>query len=249
MKTKLKFSLMTLVMAVMIMFSSLDVFALTAAELQTYVNEHGISKISEANRKLSNDSTDQIAVTYDNITYYITPAGVTEAEAHLASINQQKEEMEDVTSQISGVGELGVQPNVGEAMTSLSGFIPALNLVIGILVVILTAGMTLFTATDLCYVIFPMFRGKCDDAKQNDSKTFSLFDRIVSDEARHSVRAAETVETGKNPLGIYFGKRVVSHLILAVILVVLLTGNITIITNIAVKAVVGIIEIIQKAGA
>ena len=245
---KIKYSIITLAIAIIMLFSSISVFALTADELQAYVKEYGVDNISEVNRKLLNDSPDQIAVKHGDLTYYVTPAGVAEAEAHLANIAEQKTQGEEIAEGISGLDNK-LKPDTDSVLTSIDGFIPAINFVLGLLVWVMTIGMTVFSATDICYILFPMFRGKCDEAKQEGNKAFSIFDKIVSDEARHSLRAAETVETGKNPLTIYFGKRVVSYIILAVVIVVLLTGNITIITDIAVKAVKGILEIIQKMGA
>lgn len=246
---KVKLLISSLVLAGALMFSSLSVFAMTQGELQNYVESYKFSQISSENVKLVQVDTSWVAVTSEGVTYYVSPAGVQEAEAHLNRLQADINEREEVVSQIKGLNDLNLTPDLESASNSLKGFIPAINFIIGLMVTVITAGMTLFTASDVCYILFPMFRGKCDNAKIEKGKTFNLIDKIISDEAKHSVKAAETIQTGKNPLIIYFGKRVISHLVLAVVLVILLTGNITVITNIAVKAVVGIIELIQKMGA
>ena len=57
--------------------------------------------------------------------------------------------------------------------------------------------------------------------------------------------AADTVQSGKNPFVIYFGKRLISYLVLAVLIFILLTGKITVFTTIAVNLVSGLIDIIS----
>lgn len=243
---KIKVVISSLVLAGALMFSSLSVFAMTQSELQNYVDSYKFTQISDENVKLVQADVSWIAVTSEGVTYYVSPAGVQEAEKHMNKIQADVDERNDIADQIKGLNDMNLTPDLDSVNKSFEGFLPAIRFFLGMLVTVITVGMTLFTATDVCYVLFPMFRGKCEDAKHEGNKAFSLFEKIVSDEAKHSIKAAETVETGKNPLTIYFGKRVVSHLVLAVVLVILLTGNITILTDIAVKAAVGIIELIQQ---
>ena len=70
--------------------------------------------------------------------------------------------------------------------------------------------------------------------------------RFVSDDAVYAVFSTETSQTGRNPFIVYFGKRVISYIVLAILLFILLTDNITIFTDIAIKAVSGVLEIIQN---
>jgi hypothetical protein len=137
----------------------------------------------------------------------------------------------------------------------MSGFTPAFETFLGFLVTLLTIGMTVFTGLDLCYIAFPVFRGKCDDAKANGTKGMTTTDKktgatkltIISEDAQFSVVSADMVNTGKSPFVIYFQKRVISFVVLAVLIFILLTGNINIITNIGVKLASGILNVINSS--
>lgn len=255
---KLKLILIPLVIALAMIFSSFSAFALTPEELQSYVDAHGLNKISEENKKTTQPDNTWIEVKSGVQYYYISAEGVKEAEDHLAKIEKDDQDRKDVVNQLDGLNDMDLTPDLKNSMSSISGFLPAIRFVLGFMVGIITVGMTLFTACDIAYILFPLFRGKCETMKQSGNsmaidagrsqKSGETKLRFISDEAEYSVRASETVQTGKNPLVIYLGKRIVSHLVLGVVLVILLTGNITILTDIAIKAVSGIIELIQKMG-
>ena len=68
--------------------------------------------------------------------------------------------------------------------------------------------------------------------------------RFVTDDAQYAVSQG-TVESGKSPWGIYFRKRVMSYVLLAIVLFILLTGNISLITNIALNIVSGIMNVLS----
>ena len=150
---------------------------------------------------------------------------------------------------------MNIAADVGTASGILSGFTGVLSTLLGIIVVLVSVGMTVFSGFDLCYIAFPVFRNKCEDAKQSGTgimagkgKTASGETklRFVSDDAQYAVVAADTVQSGKNPFVIYFGKRLISYIVLAILLFVLLTGRVTIFTDIALKLVSGILDIIQS---
>lgn len=146
-----------------------------------------------------------------------------------------------------------LEADVGGAAGLLSGFTGPFQTFLGILVTVITVGMTLFTAFDLCYIAFPVFRGKMDDAKANGTKGLTRTDKngdtklnLVTEDAQYAMVAADTIQTGKNPFVIYFEKRVISFIVLAVLLFILLTGNINILTNIGVKLASGILNAINN---
>ena len=155
------------------------------------------------------------------------------------------------------LGEMGVgfdiSANVEQAGVALSGIEDFVAVVIGILCILVTLGMSLFTAIDLCYITMPVFRNKCEDMKQSGggmAKTSSNGEtkfRFVTDEAVYAVQTC-SIETGKQPLGVYLKKRVWAFVLLGVVLFVLLTGNIQLIVNIAVNAVAGLIEALGNLG-
>ena len=163
--------------------------------------------------------------------------------------SQASDDVKDIT------GGLNIKADTDTAVVALSGFTPIISTALGIMVVLISIGMTIFSAFDLCYIAFPVFRNKCEEAKQTgqgvlasnkqNKQTGETKLRFVSDDAQYAVAAAETVQTGKNPFAIYFTKRILSYIILAILLFILLTGNITIFTELALKLVSGILELIS----
>lgn len=155
------------------------------------------------------------------------------------------------TSKVTDITDgLNINADTATATTMLSGFAPLISTFLGCMVVLITLFMTVFSAFDICYIVFPVLRGKMEDsknaggamAKKNSDGSVSL--RFVTDEAVYAVSQA-TIENGKNALWIYFGKRSLSYIILAIVLFILLTGNISLITNLALKVVDGILVLIQ----
>ena len=169
------------------------------------------------------------------------------SQASQAANDQTVADFQDYTN------SLGLSADVKTAGGIMSGFMGPLRTLLGIIVVLISVGMTVFSAFDLCYIAFPVFRNKCEDQKQNGGPMASRSKgangenklRFVSDDAQYAVVAADTVQSGKNPFIIYFGKRMISYLVLAILLFILLTGRITIFTDIAIKLVNGIIQIVS----
>lgn len=144
--------------------------------------------------------------------------------------------------------------DVETAGKMLSGFIGVLKTLLGGMVVLASVGMTVYSGMDICYIAFPVVRNKCEDAKANggmlaSSKKTSSGEnklRFVSDDAQYAVIAADTTQSGKNPFVIYFQKRLISYIVLAILLFILLTGRVTVFTDIALKLVSGILDMIQQ---
>ena len=156
--------------------------------------------------------------------------------------------VDDVSTITDG---LNIGADTAGATALLSGFAPIISLVVGVIVVLVTMGMTLFTAFDIAYIAFPVFRNKCEEQKMNgtgynvkkdSSGNVSL--RFVTDDAQYAVSEG-TIENGKSPWGIYFRKRIMSYILLAIVLFILLTGNISLITNIALNIVSGIMNVLS----
>ena len=156
--------------------------------------------------------------------------------------------VDDVSTITDG---LNIGADTAGATALLSGFAPIISLVVGVIVVLVTMGMTLFTAFDIAYIAFPVFRNKCEEQKMMGGNNImtkkgangesSL--RFVTDDAQYAVSQG-TIESGKSPWGIYFRKRIMSYILLAIILFILLTGNISLITNIALNVVSGIMNVL-----
>ena len=162
-----------------------------------------------------------------------------------SSMNNEKtsDKVSDITH------GLGIEADTIGATAMLSGLMPIVSICLGILVTLITIGMTLFSVFDIAYLAFPVFRNRCEEKKtlggmgvKKDSQGNSKL-TFVSDDAEYAVQQG-SVESGKSPWGIYFGRRVVSYIMLAICLFILLTGNISLITDIALKAVAGIMNVL-----
>lgn len=198
-----------------------------------------------------------IHITLNGEDLYITAAGENKILKGLTSAEQNQQQNEEVSNVIQGVNNnLSLKPDTQTAMTGLSGFLPAINLVLGLIVTVITAGMTLLTACDVFFISFPPFRGFCEDMKaegknvstSRSEKSGETKLKFISDEAEYAIRSAETAQTGKSPLIVYLQKRSVALVMTTVVLFILITGNLNVVTNIALKAVSGILNIIQSIG-
>lgn len=158
-------------------------------------------------------------------------------------------------SQIENLDNLyDLSADTGTAANLTAGLQGPMRTFLGILVVFITVFMTVFTAFDLCYIAFPVFRGKMDEAKANGTRGVTKTNKngetkltLITDDAQYAVVASETAQTGQNAFVLYFKKRVVSFIVLAVLIFILLTGNINILTNIGVKLASGILQAISNS--
>lgn len=188
-------------------------------------------------------------------TYYAIKTSDETSVVSLIEKEQQKEKDNNIDSKVSDLSSnLGIQADTQTASKMMEGIIPVINIVIGGLVILISIGMTIFSAFDLCYIAFPVFRNKCENAKQSGNGLMTKKNkatgesslRFVSDDAQYAVVAADTTESGKNPFIIYFGKRIISYVVLAILLFILFTGNITLFTNLAIQLVQGILDLISN---
>lgn len=180
--------------------------------------------------------------------YFINGKTREQAEEEMATVLKNEATVDDVSDITDG---MKIGADTAGATALLSGFAPIISLVIGVIVVLVTMGMTLFTAFDIAYIAFPVFRNKCEEQKMMGGNNImtkkgangesSL--RFVTDDAQYAVSQG-TIESGKSPWGIYFRKRIMSYILLAIILFILLTGNISLITNIALNVVSGIMNVL-----
>ena len=248
-----KKSLLVLVMTLVMMFSaSITVFA-SAADLQAWVGERTAAEIGDINKYITTDSSkydptkDAILTTKDGITYYIEGDDVNNALKKI----ERKEDSKKAQDQVSTMDDVfKTEADLTTAARILEPVSGAVSTVVGIAVVLITLLMTLNTAFDIAYIAFPVIRGKMIDsknsgggmAKKNADGSTSL--RFVTDEAQFAVEQVTTQNNGGNAMAIYFKKRVVSYVLLAIMLFILLTGNISLITDLAVKVVMGLMEVL-----
>lgn len=144
------------------------------------------------------------------------------------------------------LNQSNVTPDTGTAMGLLSGVMPMINTLLGLLVVVISVGMTVFSALDIIYLAFPAFRTTVDNSIERGgkgtktNKDGSTSSRWVTDDARLAMQDAE--QTQGSPWGPYFKRRVLAYIFLAIILFILLTGNIFAITTLVTNALQGLFE-------
>ncbi len=249
-KTLTKFIVLIAAMA-MALSTSIVAFA-ADSELQNYITENGFpAGTSSMFKEDSTGMTNPTSYTYGDKTYYISA----ENEAIAVRKVQTKAKNDAAITTLSDVTTgMNIGADVQTASGMLSGFYPIMSVVIGLIVILISIGMTIFSAFDLCYIAFPVFRNHCEDAKQSGSGLMAKTNkstgetklRFVSDDAQYAVNAADTTQSGRNPFVIYFGKRIISYVVLAVLLFILMTGRITIFTDLALKVMSGITNLIDS---
>ena len=148
--------------------------------------------------------------------------------------------------------DFNVSADVTKASEALDGFKDTVGIIVGVLAYIVIIGMGLFTALDVCYIVIPVFRSFYTDSAESGNRITGKTGkngeaklRWVSDDAVYAVKVA-TVEEGKSPIKVYLFKRIGAYIIVAIVLFMLLTGNMQIFVNIALDLVSGIIEQLQE---
>ena len=257
MKTKKR--LLSLITAMMISFSAVIMVPMTvfadAAAVQNAVNQKcddgnflpsGISGYFSETQTSEKSEAVSLGAKVKK-TYYYNPA---EEEKILEKINIQAN-TEDINAALD---QFNYKADVASAAGYLDGFKRPLEIFLGIMVTLITIGMTVFTTLDLCYIAFPVFRGKMDDAKASGTKGLTRSGKdgetklnFITEDAQYAMTAANMAETGQNPFLIYAKKRVLSFIILAILLFILVTGKINVFANLGIKLANGILNVLSGA--
>lgn len=219
-------------------------------------------------RTFGNQSSDQdVTVKVSDGTMYYMTSGQADtlkgqiekqAESNQAAADAEKKTTTDVKNQISGdasvINSTFGKANLEAAGTALSGFSGWIQLMTGILATLAIIGTTLFTAVDICYLAFPVMQGKMNEAgnsggamsgtTRNGEAKFKLVtdDAVEAYQEAHGGGGANGQGGGGNQWVIYLKKRAFAFIFLAIIIFILLTGKISFIIEIALKAVDGIIQ-------
>lgn len=192
------------------------------------------------------------------VTYHIPKDQIKAAEIVLTQADQQQSADTDGDGKTDAQNVLGeisenvhLAPNYGDAANILQPFVPYINILLGLITTVVVLSMQILTALDLCYIAIPTMRnfmstkaaeGNAVVGKKDGNGGVKL--RFISDEAQYAVDQAANNQ-GRQPWGIYFKSRILSYIFLAVAMVILLTGNITLITDLIVKLVSGLMSVVQ----
>jgi hypothetical protein len=233
-------------------FADDGTFRTDPASLKTYVK--GLATGGD-------ESTIDIAV-YVNVVsitggqVYWKPAD-SDTISKMATQNQDDAEAKAKVQEISD--GLSVKADLAGAAVMMEGFQPIVATITGIVCFMVVVFMAMFTAFDVAYIAFPVFRNKCEDSRAAGGNSFMVKPgkggntaeselRWVTNEAQHAVQQA-TIENGRSPWGIYIKKRIIAYIGLAVVLFILMTGRIEIIVNIALNVIGGIMDQLTNLGA
>lgn len=197
--------------------------------------------------------TKHLTITKDGISY--TKDVTDDAYRELVTLGRDVYDRMKVKQRIEEMGSsVNVEADTGRASVMLSGLQPLISLIVGILAYLVVLGMTLFTAMDICFITMPVFRNRVEEMKQSGNAAMVKYGkdgepklRWVSDEAQYAVITC-TVDSGRNPLTVYLQKRIWAHIMVAIVIYILLTGNIQMIVNIAINFVSGILDILSDLG-
>ena len=265
----IKKRLSIIVVALVFVMSISSVFALDQTA-KSYLTENGrftggafsCSGLSQnVHYSITPNDGEVVELSCSNGTYgtvYITK----EQESNiLDTINKRQQAADsqtDVEGKLDGItAGFAVGADTEGATELVSGFLPFISLLLGIICVIITIGMGILSALDIMYITFPMFQEKCNNARDTGKGAFGTRNksdgttkmRFVSRDAQLAVEQSNTGESGTNPLITYFKNRLITYIILAMLLFLLLTGNITIITDLAVRVISGFMSVLEKATA
>lgn len=265
---KFKLAILVTMIATMLLGNSLTVFATgniqqdsntsQAKECKDETIKKYIDNGGRANGLISEVGTESLDnswfVYWDGTTAWkYKVSDVDDINKEISKQTSNKTSKSDAKQQVDDIGtQLMIEPDNGKAVQMLKPFVPIVNVIIGIIMVILSLGLTVFSGFDLLYLAFPVFRNYCDDQKTNGGGAMTrkgsdgeIKFRFISDEAVYAVSSSKTAQEGKSPYMLYFKKRIASYLVIVVLMFILLTGRVTIFTDIALKLVGGFLDIIQ----
>lgn len=167
---------------------------------------------------------------------------------------EAKNTVTDVQNNLNVLSEVFKEADMGAAANMMSPLAGMISLLAGLLATLAILGMTLFTGCDVCYLAIPVLHGKMESkaaeggnmSKQRSDGQGSKF-RFVTDDAIVAYDNAQ--KEGKTPWGEYLKRRAIAFILIAIVIYILLTNNITLIINWALNLTSGIIEQINKFAA
>lgn len=134
-----------------------------------------------------------------------------------------------------------VHADLSAAQGTLEPIIEIVNTIIGILATAILILIGLFTAIDILYLEVPAFHASMDQKameKGQTNKSGGVKAKIVSEDASQAYQEAQ--ETGKNPMIVYLKKRIVAYVAVAIVLYMLLSGNLSLIVEVVLKMLNGV---------
>ena len=251
-----------IIMVCMAISMSLTAFAATTTSLEGKISSAvsaGVSKdkISEIldGYHTGGDPANELTITFEGKTYTFggNTALLDEIETKIAGLQGDVEDEAAASAGTTQLGGLFKPADLTGAATTLASFVGPLTLFTGILATVAILGLSLFTACDVIYLSFPIAHAKMDSAGAGSgmmggsTKDGGTKFRLVTDDAMQVYE--ETSKDGRSPWVPYLKRRGLTFILMAIIIYILLTGKITLIIDISLNLVQGIIDSLSKLAA
>lgn len=261
-KRRVGFSRVILTILVVIMSLGVSVYADDEVVEATQNVKDYLSSITRKDgqtnlpNKFKPNGTDTISVTFN----YINEAGdevsktIDVKKTSLDSMDKSGASTQVQKKVDDMVGGMAIEADTAAATDLMRGITPIISLIIGVLAYAIVIFLPVWSAVDIVYITWPIFREKADSAKASGSngvmtrtnnKTGQTSFRFITDEAVHAVQSANLAD-GKSAISIYLGKRVGVYIAVAIVLYLLISGNIQVFTQLAIRIVSGIMTVIEQ---
>ena len=188
-------------------------------------------------KKFTNNTTDAASGSADS-NYITAYTAMNKCLSQVGGSATDSKTVSGTKAELQGMTDtLKLGADVNNGAQALSTVAPLIQQLTGILVIVILLAMAVFTAFDVAYLVLPVAKEKMDSAarsgnaavsKSNASTGEAKF-RFITDDA---IQAYQTgTESGSNPLFIYLKKRVISYIALAIVVYILMSGNLAVIVN------------------
>lgn len=231
-----------------------DSVGVSTSTIESIIKSHGGS-IESIDVEIDADAGEQrVEISVGGTKYYINNAKLNDIyfeidakyDSGKKAVEEGKTNVSDVQTQIHDNIDMP-NANIGGASNILVGFQDLISLLMGIGAYLAILGMGVFTACDVCYLSIPFFHSKMEDAgnsggkmstpsKENGGTKFAL----VTDDAIWAYNKAQ--EEQKQPWVLYLKRRIVAFIMVSIVIYILLTGQISIVIDIALNMTRGIID-------
>ena len=189
-------------------------------------------------------------VVYSGVTFYYDADNELAIES-LCSQLMSADQASMSVRQISN--DIGLVADTSSGTAILAPAIPYVNIGLGIIVVLINMGMTVYTACDILLLTNPTFQGFCNGISASggegvnphmvkQTKDGGVKFRFTTDEALETLSEC-AVGSGKNKTWAYLRKRGGAIIGCGVMLMILVTGNIDIITTFVLNIIGGFFKI------
>lgn len=125
----------------------------------------------------------------------------------------------------------GIREYTGESGVDVKNLKVAENVInditgyiLGLIVFVISLGITVITALDVAYITLPLFQEKVQNKRWDGSNGLKSF-RLISNDARLAVNEASTISSGKSALSIYLAKRIKTYMICGAVIYICLGGS------------------------